>query len=294
MDKNTKINANIPLDHKIPVKVIPLPKGQQDIHRTFGLWICRTLQKVSYPPRNTIHPRVFKFYSLSHLIDGDGSYWNRKTNSIATVKKGQGIMISPDFVHFYSSTKNKYVEDAICFSGIIADNLYRSGIIRDGIIDIGKSRKLLPIMELASSPSRDSQIKANSALQSLLVELYFRNRDSNSVNRLSLIDELLEKIADSPENPWTVSEMAEFCNLSINHFRRLFRSHTGLNPKLYIDMVKINKASELLLSPDQYSISRVSDLLGYSDQYHFSRRFKAITGASPVNYIKNSLNTSRL
>jgi AraC-like DNA-binding protein len=292
MDKNTKINANTTLNPKIPVRIISLPKGQREIHMTYGLWICKTISKITFTPRDSVHPRAFKFYSLSHLIEGKGWYWNRKTNSIITLESGQGILVSPDFVHFYSAAKTKYVEDAVCFNGIVADNLYRSGIIKDGIIDIGRSRKLLPIIELATSPSRDSQIKANAALQALLTELYFRNRNTTEENRLSLIEELLVKITETPEKTWAVNEMAEFCNLSINHFRRIFSSHTGLNPKLFIDTVKINKASEMLLSADKYSISRISELLGYSDQYHFSRRFKAITGVSPLNYIKNSLNSS--
>jgi len=286
MDKNTIFNTKITHPQPDKLYVVPMPDGIRQVHKDYGLWICKTLSKISFNPRSKISPRAFKFYALSHLIEGDGWYWNRKSGSVVRFEEGQGVLSTPGTVNFYSGYNKNYVEDSVCFTGPVADSLSKSGIIKDGIINIGKSRKLLPIMELASNPSRDSQIKANIELQSLLVELYFKNREMKE-DKKSRIDELLLKISEDIEKVWTVSEMAEFCNLSVNHFRRVFTGHTALNPKEYVDTLKINKAIELLQSDEGLSVSEISNAVGFFDQYHFSRRFKELTGLSPMNYIRN-------
>ncbi len=270
-------------------RIVALPKGKQEVHETYGLWVCKTLSKFVFQPRNKIHPRYFEFYSISHLIEGKGWFWSEKMGETKYLEAGQGIISTPGFVQFYSGNKNVYVEDSICFAGPIANNLFRTGIIQNGILNIGMGRRLLPIIELAGDPSRDSQIKANIALHNLLIDLYFENKKNKSMS--SAMETLLEKIINSPEKWWTVHEMADLCNLSINHFRRLFCAHTGLNPKEYIDKLKINKAIELLCDGNN-SIAKVSDCLGYNDQYHFSRRFKETTGSSPAQYRKEIIQSS--
>jgi AraC-like DNA-binding protein len=270
-------------------RAIKLPKGIREIHEDYGLWICKTLSKVSFEPRREVHPRYFEFYNISHLIEGKGWYWNEKTETIQELEAGQGIISIPGFVQFYSGDDCFYVEDSVAFTGSIAYNLFRSGIIKSGVINIGLGRRLLPIIELSSDPSNDSQIRANSALISLLTELYFENKSSGNIS--SGINTLLEKISEKPEKWWTVHEMAELCNLSANHFRRVFYSQTGLKPKEYVDKLKINKAIRLLCETNN-SIAEISDQIGYSDQYHFSRRFKELTGFSPRKYRKDFFQNS--
>jgi len=279
MDKNTKVNAKL---ERTP-RTIPLPEGIRDIHRDYGLWIFKTLRKVSFEPRRELHPRAFKFYSLSHLIEGDGWYWSKASGTVARFEAGQGVLAVPDGVHFYSGRTAPYVEDAVCFSGPVADHLHRCGVVREGILSVGRGRKLLPVLELAADPSRDSQIKANAALLALLTELYLRNRGQEANSHASRVEELLAAVNADLERDWSLDEMAEFCNLSVNQFRRIFHAETGLNPKEYADTVKVNKAAELLCR-EAVTVREVSAQLGYADQYHFSRRFKALKGLSPQNY----------
>ncbi|OGV54579.1 MAG: hypothetical protein A2X49_11225 [Lentisphaerae bacterium GWF2_52_8] len=271
------------MDVKKGCRIISLSQGRQKIHENYGLWICRTLQKAVFGPREKIHPRSFEFFCLSHMIGGKGWYWSQKTGTVKILEEGQGIISSPGFVQFYSGNKENYIEDSICFTGVIAQNLFRSGIIRDGIINIGKGRRLLPIIDSAADPAMDSQIRANQSLLNLLTDLYFENRNKGKENIESAFETLLRSISEEPGKWWTVKEMAEWCNLSINHFRRLFLARTGLNPKGYVDNLKINKALEFL-SDNDASISEIAGRLGYLDQYHFSRRFKEITGFSPLRY----------
>ena len=140
----------------------------------------------------------------------------------------------------------------------------------------------MPILELAADPAVSSQIQANLELQKLLVEIYLA-KNSTRQPEYPLLDELLDEIREHPEKWWSVRDMAEMCNLSIDQLRRVFFQRTGVKPKIYVDRLKLNRAAEYLVSSKQ-PISEVAERFGYRDQYHFSRRFKAVMGVSPQRY----------
>lgn len=264
-------------------RVYRLIKGRQKIHDDYGLWISLgksgSVSKAHHEPR----PRCFEFYNISHMWKGRGWFWTEEDGH-REFSAGEGVMLRPGLVHDYNSCGSTYNEDFVCFSGPVVEQLARSGIITPGIKQIGPVRLLLPIIEMASDPGRDSQIKANIALQELLVKLYFENLEQEK-DKSDPIERLIRQIMKNPSHWWTVTEMAESVNLSINQFIRVFSKHTGLTPKQYVDTLKIKIAAATLHNSD-IPLAGLSGKLGYRDQFHFSRRFKEITGLSPAEYRK--------
>ncbi len=267
-------------------KVHKMSEGRQEVHEKYGLWICKYGRDgTSHPALPPGKPRYFEYYCISHLIKGHGWYW-APGKCPQFYEEGKAVVVTPRFIHCYGGHNTNYVEDTISFTGIIADCLFKTGVLKDGIIEIGKARRLIPIIEKASDPSRNSQILANVELQHLLVELYLENRNSKGREKYPYLKNLIEKIRNSPEKWWTVSEMAEFCSLSEAQFRRVFHAHTGTSPKDYVDRLKIMQAAETL-SYSAESIANIAMQFGYSAPFHFSRRFKQITGLAPENYRRN-------
>lgn len=263
------------------VDVHQLPGGEQPIHSEYGLRILFVARDRSSTPTDLKHPRYFEFYGFSHLTSGKGWYWTPKGTQ--TFEAGQGVISTPGFIQRYGGRDTEYIEDAIGFAGALADCLFKQGIIRDGILDIGKTRRLLPIIELASDPAVTSQLRANIALQELLIQLNIENQSESQSSNDQRIRRLLEVIHSRPRKWWTVGEMAELCNLSQTQFRRIFSASTGMAPKQYVDNVRIQKAAERLCS-SRDPIATVANAFGYRDEYHFSRRFKTMTGLPPSVY----------
>ena len=259
----------------------------REIHRNYGLWICShgrgnasgLLHKNISTP---IFPRYFEFYCIAHLFDGGGHYWTPDGGE-KIMKLGQCVVVIPRFVHFYGHCKGPFIEDTICFTGPVADGLFKAGIIKPGIFNMGRARRLLPILDMAVDPAIDSQITANIALQNLLIELYLENKRSSPDDDDSVLSMLVEELKNTQSKWWTVGEMSDFCNLSAPQFRRVFRRHTGMSPKSYIDRLKIQQAAEKLISTDD-PVSSLAEGFGYLDPFHFSRRFKQLMGLSPAEY----------
>ncbi len=193
---------------------------------------------------------------------------------------GLAAVVTPGQIHCYGAYKNFYCEDTICFVGPLADALFRNGLLKSGVLEIGRARRLLPIIELAEDPSISAQLNANLELQKLIFQLYEENLQRHNLERYPQLPLLLQEIKSNFHKWWTVDEMAEFCSLSSAQFRRVFVEHTGLMPKNYVDRIKTHNAIRLLTNTDD-PIEYIARRLGYTDPFHFSKRFKQITGVSP-------------
>ena len=283
MDKTSIVNIKNDENHLVHEVPVEMP----DFHFAYGLWIFSYHRNSPSGKRLKLKPRHFEFYGLSHTIKGNGWYWSSEQKK-ETVETGQCIISTPDFIQDYAGLDKDYTEDSICFSGSIADHLCRCGIIKNGIFPMGKDRRLLQIFKLASDPSHDSQIHANFALQKLLLDIYFNSKAADKQNKHSQIDYLIEQILSNPKRWWTSVEMSDICNLSESQFRIIFKQKTGMNPKTYIDRLKIQKASEQLCNSDN-SIAAIAEDLGYMNPYHFSKRFKQLTSLAPEHYRKQYL-----
>lgn len=287
MDKVTIVNDE---KNHLNCVVHKMPSRMAEICKRYGLWICQSNRNMIPGPRGgslTIRPRYFEFYCISHLINGRGFLWTPD----APVKEfgpGQAVMTTPGTIQCYGGYNDCYDEDTVCFTGSVADGLARCGVLKCGIFNLGKARKLIPIIDLAHDPSEKSQILANMALQNLLFEVY-RDKivSEEDGGRHGAFEELIQGIKDGPSKWWTVEEMAAFCNMSPTHFNRTFKRYTGLSPKTYVDRLKIQMAAERIANTDE-SLSQVAEFFGYTDPFHFSRRFKQMAGDSPANYRRRS------
>lgn len=255
----------------------------RQVHRDYGLWIFLAT-RFSIKP-DTFHtkpiPRYFNFYNISHLLDGNGWLWTPE-NGTKDFPAGHGVTMTPGTIHDYNAYDH-YDEDFLCFGGPLADHLARAGIIHPGSLHIGAARRLLPIIELANDPSHDSQIMAALQLQNLLVGLYMEHRSGTKNPHYEAISSLVSMIRATPEKWWSVNDMAEMVNLSINQFMRVFSKATGMTPKKYCENYKLQLAAEQLRT-SRKSIGSIAFSLGYRDQFHFCKRFHLFSGFSPSEY----------
>lgn len=85
-------------------------------------------------------------------------------------------------------------------------------------------------------------------------------------------------------------ELADFLQLSENHFIREFKENVGITPTKYLNNIKIAHAKRLLTTSNM-SVEQISAACNYSNANYFCRVFKKHTGMTPLSYRYQKNNT---
>jgi len=80
-----------------------------------------------------------------------------------------------------------------------------------------------------------------------------------------------------------IDTLAKQAGLSRAHFFRLFQSSIGLPPKVYLNVVRMERAMEAVLHHD-FPVREIGARLGFSDPAHFTRFFRNNAGVSPSEF----------
>jgi AraC-like DNA-binding protein len=88
--------------------------------------------------------------------------------------------------------------------------------------------------------------------------------------------------------PDNIGAWARRAGLSRAHFFRLFESSIGVPPKVYMNVLRMERAVERVLNLPQ-SLSDISSELGFAEPAHFTRFFRNHSGVSPREFRNVSL-----
>lgn len=101
------------------------------------------------------------------------------------------------------------------------------------------------------------------------------------------IDQAFSKVEQALHQPWNVKTIAEKCHYSEPHLFKLCKKQYGVGPKQKLQLMRIEKAKQLLLDT-QWPINELAQRLGFSDAHNFSNFFKKFVGVSPKGYRRKS------
>lgn len=112
--------------------------------------------------------------------------------------------------------------------------------------------------------------------------------EGESQGELPLIEQMTKYIDNNfTDSNFTVQQMADHFNLSLNYLSSFFKEQTGQNVVYYLTNLRVEKAKSLLSSSDM-PVKDVAENSGYYNVSSFIRRFKQITGYTPGEYRTNN------
>ena len=130
----------------------------------------------------------------------------------------------------------------------------------------------------------DSRFYAGFANLCLCIDMLVaqKNRENNAM--LERILPSVEYINANYQQSTSIEEIAAMSSTCITNLERLFKQCFHVTPSMYRNIVRINKAKQLLLAG--CSIDETAAEVGFYDSFHFSKTFKRLTGTSPGAYAR--------
>lgn len=108
----------------------------------------------------------------------------------------------------------------------------------------------------------------------------------------SAVNRIVYKITDSfHDNSLCLKELLSESGYAEDYIRAHFKKITGKTPNGFLTDVRIRHACILIeVYENSLSLSEIAELCGYTDYIYFSKKFKSVTGESPIQYRKRVKN----
>jgi AraC-like DNA-binding protein len=96
-----------------------------------------------------------------------------------------------------------------------------------------------------------------------------------------------EFLIENHRRATSLAELENIVEFSPCHLLRTFRRTVGLTPHDFLTQIRVERAKRLLRLGN--TISDIAVDTGFVDQAHFTRRFKAIVGVTPGQYLSSPM-----
>ena len=137
------------------------------------------------------------------------------------------------------------------------------------------------VIRISTSSGRLRKAFAMNALERLLL-LCEAQRPAADRRLDERVRTAIDFIQGHLRGPISLEGLSERAHLSASRFAHLFRSETGLPPRQYILLLRLQRAQSLLLRTS-LGIAEIAAEVGM-DPFYLSLRFKKETGLSPTRY----------
>ncbi|MDZ4744318.1 MAG: AraC family transcriptional regulator [Verrucomicrobiota bacterium] len=249
--------------------------------------------------RNHVHSH--DFFELGLIIKGecDCEYGQ---SSLITLKEGQGLLVPPGQEHVESNRKQGLHQLGwVGFSvGSPEWSDYLTGSLCQRVLSMeGDFDEILRVFRALQKEQGGRNLHGPARIRLLLIELLIlmdRSQSKGSptkkikavqTNRHSRV---LASAADYLElnygNPMSITQIARYHSLSMNHFIVLFTKEYKVTPKHYLQQIRLRKALGMIRD-EKRQIKEIGILCGFKDPARFCRWIKAETGKSPRQYRKD-------
>jgi AraC-like DNA-binding protein len=279
-----------------------LPVSEYD--RQWGVYVtglghtCVPPFSTSYPV--SVHPDYYQFrwdrgrvlqeYQALYVVRGDGEF-----ESKAVVRRkvwpGSVMWLFPGEWHRYRPRKAiGWDEYWISFGGGQIEQLADRGFIspEQAVLDTGVDDAILrpylaALDRVRTDPIGCQQLISVNVLEILAAALAALRRQRSSGRNETIVREAKALLEQNAAKATSMEKLAQHFQLSEKHFRRLFKSHTGLSPYQYYLQTRIHRAKEMLLGTTM-SIKEIASALHFENPFHFSKAFKEKAGMSPSQW----------
>ena len=230
-------------------------------------------------------PHLHKEIEIIYVVKGESNaYADRKHYRI---KSGDMFISFPNQVHYYEgSVPGQYYLLIINLSTLhgLKEIMYNN-IPVSNLISLPKGNEIAKLLKRAIKAEGNycETLKAgflNLALGYIMEELELTPRiDSDH----STLKDILYYCSHNFTNDISLDDVSENIHLSKYHISHLFNEKLGINFNSYINMLRINKACDLL-AETELKTADISEEVGFGSIRSFNRAFLKTMKTTPLKY----------
>lgn len=253
-------------------------------------------ENAAYPPDG--HPSNYLFdkkgrrsldeFQIVLITKGRGHFASRSMHP-QVVEAGQALVLFPNEWHRYSpDAATGWTEYWVGFRGREAQRLMAAAFdANQAVHTVGQMDSVLNLFDqlfywLGQPVSGREQILAGH-LPLLLALLQSQRLDGSGMQgrENQLTARAKKAMLAQVDHTTDFEALARQLGTSYSTFRAVFKKETGYAPRQYENIVRLNRAKDLLIST-HLSVSQTAETLGFSSVYYFSRAFKRQFGQAPA------------
>lgn len=237
---------------------------------------------------NKHHHSLFEIY---YMRDGTCSYLI--DNSIYDVIPGDIVLIPSGIIHKANYGKNYHTRLLInCSEGYIPDTVKK--VIAPNLYLYRNRNTQKEIEDIYIKIEREIRVNdeyRDGILFSLTQELFYiiaRNHDKvvKTSNGNTFIEDCLKYVQDNYSQPITLTDVAKKHSVSAEHLSRMFKRETGFGFNEFVNLVRLQKAEDMLKNENGKTVSEIAYACGFNDSNYFSVTFKKTYGKTPSAFKK--------
>lgn len=272
---------------RVSKKITSVLEEKFKIDSTVGIGSYRPLKKIYISFQEALQCLYYKkegpiihIKELKHRPMDYRKYLVMQEQLVESIKYGKqdGASIYTSMLELLRTLDNKHRVNKIVELLVVSN--YE--VQKNSVTDIQNTDFSETYHELIQIDNVDRQI--NVALTKFN-NIVLVNKSGRVDRKLHLINNAKEYLQRHYTEEISLNEIANYVNLSPQHFCKIFKETTNSNYVEWVANLRISKAKELLNSSDK-TIKEICYLVGYQDPNYFSRIFKKYVGVSPTDYVK--------
>ncbi|MFY0603110.1 MAG: helix-turn-helix domain-containing protein [Flavobacteriaceae bacterium] len=239
---------------------------------------------------------------LSYILEGEGTLIVGDT--ISHYRKGDILAIGGNLPHLFKSEKNASVKSHMLtlfftkngFGNSFFDLeelsevksffhkidngfkvLSHKKLLADSFLNIKKSNQLERFILFLQILKTFTKAKKQ-ALSS------YNYRKSYSANEGKRMQDIMSFTMEHFHETISLSKIAEVAAMTKNAFCKYFKKRTNKTYVQFLNELRIENASKLLLSNRELSIVEIAEKVGFQNISNFNRQFKKLKEVSPTKY----------
>ena len=241
----------------------------------------------------TPNPHLHKELELIYVFNGSTTAFVDRKNY--NLKSGDLFLSFPNQIHYYKNTVvGEYmlivIKPEILFglTSILYDTIPTSNVLsfknNDDVVQI------LQKINSANGEFKFTKIAGFLILLFGIIIPKFNLKPRIKTNNSTLKD-ILKFCAQNFTTDITLEDISNTLHISKCHISRLFNEKLGINFNSYINMLRINKACDLLENTNK-KITDISGEVGFGSIRSFNRAFSQTLNTSPLKYRNDYLKQS--